>query len=103
LTSYRVDLQYRRATARQAKEISERRLSHRSFFAVEDLSLKYVYILQSEQDAGHFYTGITDDWDDRLSKHNSSEVVHTARYRPWHIKSYVAFSDDTRTFAKKRL
>jgi putative endonuclease len=99
LTSRRVDLQYRRATARQAREISERRLSRRSFFAEADLSLKYVYILQSEQDAEYFYTGITDDLDARLSKHNAGEVAHTAKYRPWHIKSYVAFTDDARAFA----
>jgi len=78
LTLHGVDLQYRRATARQAKEISERRLSRRSFFAKADLSLKYVYILLSEQDAEHFYTGITDDLRARLSKHNSVEVARTA-------------------------
>jgi predicted GIY-YIG superfamily endonuclease len=88
-----------RATARQAKEISERRLSRRSFFAEADLSVKYVYILQSEQDAEHFYSGITDDLDARLSRHNSGEVPHTAKYRPWRIKSYVAFTDDTQAFA----
>jgi hypothetical protein len=36
LTEHRVDLQYQRATARQAKEISEQRLSRRSFFAEAD-------------------------------------------------------------------
>jgi putative endonuclease len=61
--------------------------------------VKYVYILQSEQDAEHFYTGITDDLKARLSKHNSGEVVHTAKYRPWPIKSYIAFTDDMRAFA----
>ena len=61
--------------------------------------MKYVYILQSEQDAGHFYTGVTDDLRARLSKHNSGEVAHTAKYRPWRIKSYVAFSDEDRALA----
>jgi putative endonuclease len=61
--------------------------------------VKYVYILQSEQDAEHFYTGITDDLGARLSEHNSGEVAHTARYRPWNIKSYVAFTGDTRALA----
>ena len=61
--------------------------------------MKYVYILQSEQSAEHFYTGITDDLDARLSKHNSGEVTHTSQYRPWRIKSFVAFTDDTRAFA----
>ena len=61
--------------------------------------MKYVYILQSEQDAEHFYTGVTDDLDARLSKHNSGEVAHTAKHRPWRIKNYVAFTDDARAFA----
>jgi putative endonuclease len=60
--------------------------------------MKYVYILQSL--AGeHFYTGITDDLNTRLSKHNSGEVTHTSKFRPWHIKSYVAFTDDARAVA----
>ena len=52
--------------------------------------MKYVYILQSLQQTEHFYTGVTDDLNARLAKHNSGEVTHTARYRPWRIKSYVA-------------
>jgi putative endonuclease len=61
--------------------------------------MKYVYILQSLTDTAHFYTGITDDLDARLAKHNSGAVTHTARYRPWRIKSYVAFADEDRAFA----
>jgi putative endonuclease len=61
--------------------------------------VKYVYILQSLQGFDHFYTGITDDLDARLTKHNSGAVTHTAKYRPWRIKSYVAFSDEDRALA----
>ncbi|HET8924809.1 MAG TPA: GIY-YIG nuclease family protein [Candidatus Acidoferrum sp.] len=61
--------------------------------------MKYVYILQSLADAAHFYTGITDDVDARLSKHNSGAVTHTAEYRPWRIKSYIAFTDEDRALA----
>ena len=61
--------------------------------------MKYVYILQSLQQPEHFYTGITDDLDARLSKHNSGSVTHTVKHRPWRIKSYVAFSDEARAFA----
>jgi predicted GIY-YIG superfamily endonuclease len=64
-----------------------------------DLSVKYVYILQSVTVRDHFYTGITDDLDTRLSTHNSGAVSHTAKYRPWRIKSYVAFSDEARALA----
>jgi len=61
--------------------------------------MKYVYILQSLTDTEHFYTGITDDLKARLSTHNSGSVIHTAKYRPWRIKSYIAFTDDDRARA----
>lgn len=61
--------------------------------------MKYVYILQSLSDAEHFYTGITDDLDARLSQHNSGAVTHTSKYTPWRIKTYVAFSDKDRAVA----
>jgi len=61
--------------------------------------VKYVYILQSEQDAEHVYTGLTDDLDARLSRHNSGEVSHTSKHRPWRIKTYVAFTDENRALA----
>jgi putative endonuclease len=55
--------------------------------------MKYVYILQSVTDRERFYTGITDDLNARLSKHNLGEVAHTSKYRPWRIKTYIAFRD----------
>ena len=61
--------------------------------------MKYVYILQSLAHAERFYTGITDDLKARLSKHNSGDVTHTAKYRPWRVKTYVAFTDESRAFA----
>jgi putative endonuclease len=65
----------------------------------------------------NFYTGLTDDLEKRLKKHNAGEVSHTSKYRPWRLKTYVAFADDAqavqfekylkspsgRAFAKKRL
>jgi len=77
----------------------------------------YVYILESEKLPGHFYTGVTEDLADRLRRHNAGEVLHTAKFRPWAIKTAVAFRDRAkaaefecylktssgRAFAKKRL
>jgi predicted GIY-YIG superfamily endonuclease len=63
--------------------------------------MKYVYILTS-LDSEHFYVGITDDLRARLVKHNAGEVTHTAKYRPWRIKTYVAFSDEKQAFAFER-
>lgn len=79
--------------------------------------MKYVYILQSETTIDHFYVGLTDDLRARILKHNAGEVSHTAKYGPWRLKTYVAFSDERkaaeferylksgsgRAFARKRL
>jgi predicted GIY-YIG superfamily endonuclease len=78
--------------------------------------MKYVYILES-LDGGHFYIGITDDVPARLTKHNAGQVSHTSKYRPWRVRTYIAFADEKlafafekylksgsgRAFAKKRL
>jgi putative endonuclease len=77
----------------------------------------YVYILQSENNAGHFYVGFTEDLQTRLKTHNAGHVPHTSKYRPWRIKTAIAFTDreqaleferylkssSGRAFAKKRL
>ena len=60
--------------------------------------MKYVYILES-LDAAHFYVGIADDPDARLAKHNAGEVTHTRKYKPWRMKTCIAFSDEKRAFA----
>lgn len=51
----------------------------------------YVYILQSETGPTHFYTGRTNDLRQRLICHNADKVPHTAKWRPWRIKTYIAF------------
>ena len=61
--------------------------------------MKCVYILQSLAEPEHFYTGITDDLDARLLRHNAGAVTHTSKFRPWRIKTYVAFADDARAIA----
>ena len=77
----------------------------------------YVYILKNQADPERFYSGLTDNLRDRLRRHNAGEVPHTARFRPWRIKTAVAFTDrqsaieferylktpSGRAFAKKRL
>ncbi|HEY1172611.1 MAG TPA: GIY-YIG nuclease family protein [Verrucomicrobiae bacterium] len=77
----------------------------------------YVYILESENGEEHFYVEFTEDLKARLLKHNEGGVPHTAQYRPWRIKTAVAFTErkkaldferylktgSGRAFAKKRL
>jgi predicted GIY-YIG superfamily endonuclease len=79
--------------------------------------MKYVYILHSEADPSHYYVGLTDDLRARIAKHNEGGVSHTAKFRPWRVKTYLAFCDPAqavafekylksasgRAFAKKRL
>ncbi|HEX3504462.1 MAG TPA: GIY-YIG nuclease family protein [Xanthobacteraceae bacterium] len=61
--------------------------------------MKYVYILNSLPFPDRHYTGVTDDLRQRLAKHNAGEVPHTSKYKPWQIKTYLAFSDEKQAFA----
>jgi predicted GIY-YIG superfamily endonuclease len=61
--------------------------------------MRYVYILQSVAFPERHYTGITQDLRLRVSKHNAGEVPHTSKYKPWQLKTYVAFSDENQAFA----
>src|SRR5947208_3422318 len=49
-------------------------------------------MLESEAVPGRFYVGLTDDLSARLAKHNAGGIRHTAKSRPWRIKSATAFS-----------
>lgn len=61
--------------------------------------MKYVYILQCINEPDRYYTGITADLKNRLTKHNAGEVPHTSKFKPWRLNTYVAFSDEQRGFA----
>lgn len=79
--------------------------------------MKYVYIINSIAFPERYYIGVTDDLRVRIAKHNAMEVLHTSKYAPWKLKTYIAFSDEKqafgfeqylktasgRAFAKKRL
>ena len=50
-------------------------------------SLKFVYLIESEVEGRHVYTGVTDDIEARLKLHNSGSVAHTSKYRPWRLRT----------------
>jgi len=60
--------------------------------------MTYVYILQSLEHLGRYYVGVTADLRSRLVKHNAGEVPHTAKYAPWTVKTYIAFSNKNQAF-----
>jgi len=60
------------------------------------MGFHYVYILRSEVGGEHFYVGRTQDLKARLLKHNEGGVPHTAKHRPWRIKTAIAFTDEDR-------
>jgi predicted GIY-YIG superfamily endonuclease len=62
----------------------------------------YVYILRTETSPSHFYTGFTENLQARLEHHNSGGDSHTAKYRPWCIKTAVAFTDREQALAFER-
>jgi putative endonuclease len=62
----------------------------------------YVYILQSHVDPERFYSGLTEDLPMRLKRHNSGQVLHAAKWKPWRLKTYVGFSHRSRAVQFER-
>ena len=56
----------------------------------------YIYILQSETEPQRFYTGFTHDLRTRLKHPDSGRIPHTAKWKPWQLKTYIALGDRNR-------
>jgi len=56
--------------------------------------MHYVYMLMSTSSPTQRYVGLTGDLKKRFRAHNAGESVHTAKYRPWRLITYVAFADE---------
>jgi predicted GIY-YIG superfamily endonuclease len=65
-------------------------------FSGEGLFVQYVYLLESLSVSGARYVGTTSDLKRRLLEHNAGRSQHTAKFRPWRIATYLAFSDETK-------
>lgn len=77
----------------------------------------YVYLIESIALPGQRYIGKTADLKNRLLEHNTGKSSHTAKFKPWRLVTYVAFSERAKAnsfeiylksgsghaFAKKRL
>lgn len=56
-------------------------------------AMHYVYLLRSIPFPEQTYKGFTHDLKQRLNDHNTGQSVHTAKYMPWELVSYHAFTD----------
>ena len=81
------------ATAKSGVSLTE---TGRITFFADMAQFSYVYMLQSEADPERHYVGLTDDLQLRLQVHNKGSVQHSAQFRPWRIKTAVAFRDRSR-------
>jgi len=52
----------------------------------------YVYLIKSLKYPEQRYIGVTDDLKSRIKEHNSERSPHTAKYAPWILVNYFAFS-----------
>ena len=58
--------------------------------------MNYVYILKCSD--GTYYTGCTNDLQDRLERHNKEQIHYTHDKLPVELISYVAFSNKYKAF-----
>lgn len=56
--------------------------------------MHYVYLIRSTTFTTQTYIGFTADLRERVSAHNAGKSKHTAKYMPWELISYHAFSDE---------
>jgi len=61
--------------------------------------MKWVYLIRSISHPGQCYTGLTDDPEARLAKHNEGGSPHTSKFKPWKLVASIWFEDDERAAA----
>jgi putative endonuclease len=64
--------------------------------------MKYVYLLESISHPDQTYVGLTDDLRSRLAAHNAGQSAHTAKFNPWRLLTYIAFSEPDKAVAFER-
>ena len=53
----------------------------------------YVYLIESVSVPGQRYVGFTTNLKKRFDDHNAGKSSHTAKFKPWLLVTYIAFSD----------
>jgi len=53
----------------------------------------YVYLIESIAFPDRRYVGLTTEVPRRLQEHNDGKSFHTSKFRPWRLRTYLAFSN----------
>jgi len=53
----------------------------------------YTYIIKSEKDPNQFYTGFSENIEQRIKDHNSGKSIHTNKFKPWKLIYFSAFEN----------
>jgi putative endonuclease len=70
--------------------------------AKEGRPLYYVYLIESVAVQGERYLGMTSDLKQRLHEHNAGKSLHTSKFKPWKLTTYIAFTDRAKAEAFER-
>jgi predicted GIY-YIG superfamily endonuclease len=62
----------------------------------------YVYLIRSIKNPLQTYIGYTSDVHLRLKEHNAGGSVHTNKYKPWHLVTYIAFDSEEKAINFER-
>lgn len=62
----------------------------------------YLYLIESLSAQGERYVRMTTDLEKQLREHNQGKSCHTAKFNPWKLISYVAFTSLSQWLAASR-
>ena len=58
--------------------------------------MKYVYLIKSVTQLDQRYVGLASNLESRIRAHNAGQSIHTAKYKPWELVAYFAFTNEAR-------
>ena len=64
--------------------------------------MHYVHLMESTHRSPYRYVGLTTNLKQRITDHNAGKSTHTPKFKPWHLVTYVAFSDRTKAESFER-
>lgn len=56
----------------------------------------HVYLLKCAD--GTYYTGCTNDLEDRMKRHNRKEILYTSTRLPFELVTYITFTDKYKAY-----